>query len=377
MDIYNELYTECEDSNNDENNTANEIENIINNDEKNKNIKKNRNYFLDKENYMPWVEKYRPRKIKDVLEQTQIIKLFNHTIKTGELTHLILYGPPGTGKTSIILALVRQLFGEYRLDERVLELNASDDRGINIVRNKIISFSKLSLGTPDINYPSPPFKIVILDEADAMTSEAQAAMRKVMEQNTNITIFCFICNYINKIIEPIKSRCVKFRFKPVDINLSFYKLKYISQCEKIKLNDNCLMKIAEISEGDMRNAITTLQNTKYIKSKNNKITVNDILNATGCVSENTMEKIWKICISCSIAEVECLSNKICRKGYQINNIFNFIKTKIINSTFLTDKNKSILIIELCKINTRLFKSSDEYLQLLNILVLVNSVHKKQ
>ena len=185
--------------------------------------------------YYPWVEKYRPKNIESIIEQNTIVNVLKSTISTGALSHLILYGPPGTGKTSTILAIAHQLFGPNKIEERVLELNASDDRGIGIVRNKIIFFSKLSLGTPDPNYPSPPFKFIILDEADAMTSEAQSALRKVMETKSAITRFCFICNYINKIIEPIRSRCISFRFKPVPIDSIILRLDNIAKMENLNL----------------------------------------------------------------------------------------------------------------------------------------------
>ena len=169
---------------------------------------------------IPWIEKYRPRKLDEIISQKESINILLNTLKTGELPHLLLYGSPGTGKTSSILALCNELFGPRKFEERVIELNASDERGINVVRHKIINFAKIAIGNPDEKYICPPYKIIILDEADAITKEAQAALRKVMEDTSTITRFCFICNYINQIIEPINSRCVKIRFKSINLAAS-------------------------------------------------------------------------------------------------------------------------------------------------------------
>ena len=133
-----------------------------------------------------------------------------------------------THNTSTILSIGMELFGPKKFNERVIELNASDERGINIVRNKIVTLAKMAIGANDPNYLCPPYKIIVLDEADAMTNEAQSALRKTMEDNSDITRFCFICNYINQIIDPITSRCVKFRFKPINETNMSIKLKEIS-----------------------------------------------------------------------------------------------------------------------------------------------------
>jgi len=124
---------------------------------------------------IPWVDKYRPRRIDSIIHQEEVKKVLKETIKTGELPNLLFYGPPGSGKTSAVLALGYELFGPELMNERILELNASDERGIDTVREKIISFAKESIGNGDPLYPSPPYKIIILDEADAITLDAQSA----------------------------------------------------------------------------------------------------------------------------------------------------------------------------------------------------------
>ena len=215
-------------------------------------------------NKIPWVEKYRPQCIDEVMYQYEVKKMLKEALNSDNLPHLLFYGPPGTGKTSTILAIAKELFGPNIYKQRVIELNASDERGINVVRNKIGRLAKMAIGTTDPDYPCPPYRIIILDEADAMTTEAQSALRKTMEDYSKITRFCFICNYINQIITPITSRCVKFRFKPLDNISMFEKMKTISVNENVDINDDCLEKIIDISDGDMRKSITFLQNIMYI-----------------------------------------------------------------------------------------------------------------
>lgn len=179
---------------------------------------------------------------------------------------MLFYGPPGTGKTSTILALAKSLFGPALYRSRILELNASDERGIGIVREKVKGFARTQLSHPTgldaeyfEKYPCPSFKIIILDEADSMTQDAQSALRRTMEQYSRITRFCLVCNYVTRIIEPLASRCSKFRFKPLDNSAAGDRLAEIAQTENLSLEDGVVDKLITCSDGDLRRAITYMQ----------------------------------------------------------------------------------------------------------------------
>lgn len=176
---------------------------------------------------------------------------------------MLFYGPPGTGKTSTILALAKELYGPEMFRSRVLELNASDERGISIVREKVKDFARMQLSNPPPDYkdryPCPPYKIIILDEADSMTQDAQSALRRTMETYSKITRFCLICNYVTRIIDPLASRCSKFRFKSLDQGNAKKRLEDIAENEHIKLGPGAVDALIKCSEGDLRKAITFLQ----------------------------------------------------------------------------------------------------------------------
>ena len=176
---------------------------------------------------------------------------------------MLFYGPPGTGKTSTILALAKELFGPEMFKSRVLELNASDERGISIVREKVKDFARMQLSNPPSQYrdryPCPPYKIIILDEADSMTQDAQSALRRTMETYSKITRFCLICNYVTRIIDPLASRCSKFRFKTLDQGNAKKRLEEIAQNEGVRLQNKAVDTLIKCSEGDLRKAITFLQ----------------------------------------------------------------------------------------------------------------------
>lgn len=184
-------------------------------------------------------------------------------LTSAQLPHMLFYGPPGTGKTSTVLALAKELYGPELFKTRVLELNASDERGISIVREKVKNFARMQLSNPPPKYkdkyPCPPYKIIILDEADSMTQDAQSALRRTMETYSKITRFCLICNYVTRIIDPLASRCSKFRFKSLDQGNAKKRLEEIAQKEDVKLETGAVETLIKSSEGDLRKAITFLQ----------------------------------------------------------------------------------------------------------------------
>jgi len=199
-----------------------------------------------------WAEKYRPKKLNEMMNQSEIVERLNSFVKNRNVPHCIFAGPPGTGKTTAALCLAHDLYREgYR--EHLMELNASDERGINVVRETVKTFARIkSIG-------EIPFKILILDEADNMTGDAQQALRRTMERFTETCRFILIANYSGKIIEPIQSRCAPFRFTYLSKEDQDTYLRRISGLEKVKLLDKGLEAIFEVSGGDLRRAINTMQ----------------------------------------------------------------------------------------------------------------------
>jgi replication factor C small subunit len=226
-----------------------------------------------------WFEKYRPRSFDEVVDLEEVKVRLREFVKGGNMPHLLFYGPPGTGKTTVALVLARELYGEY-WRENTLELNASDERGINVIRERVKEFAR----TAPVG--KAPFKLVILDEADNMTSDAQQALRRIMEIYAQNTRFILLANYVSGIIEPIQSRVVMVRFNPLPKDAVIARLRYIAENEGVKATDDALEAIYEFTQGDMRRAINALQ----IAAVNKEITEEIVAKALGLVSPRLLRE---------------------------------------------------------------------------------------
>ncbi|XP_078442462.1 replication factor C subunit 3 [Wolffia australiana] len=203
----------------------------------------------------PWVEKYRPQSLADVAAHRDIVDTIDRFTNENKLPHLLLYGPPGTGKTSTILAVARKLYGA-QYHNMILELNASDERGIDVVRRQIQDFASTRSFDAKASV-----KLVLLDEADAMTKDAQFALRRVIEKYTRSTRFALICNHVNKIIPALQSRCTRFRFAPLAPAHVTERLRHVINAEEIDVSESGLAAVVQLSNGDMRKALNILQST--------------------------------------------------------------------------------------------------------------------
>ncbi|KAF9073277.1 P-loop containing nucleoside triphosphate hydrolase protein [Rhodocollybia butyracea] len=249
---------------------------------------------------LPWVEKYRPVTLDDVVSHRDITSTIEKFIEKNRLPHLLFYGPPGTGKTSTILAVARRIYGaEYK--KQILELNASDDRGIDVVREQIKQFAETR------TLFSKGFKLIILDEADMMTQAAQAALRRVIEQYTRNVRFCIICNYVNKIAPAIQSRCTRFRFSPLPIIEVEKRINVVVETENVKLTDDGKKALLKLSKGDMRRALNVLQ---ACHAAYDITTETEIYSCTGNPHPSDIETIVKSMLSDEFTTAHQLISKM-------------------------------------------------------------------
>jgi len=201
---------------------------------------------------LPWTEKYRPKKLDDVAGQKEIVESLKAFVKAKNMPSMLFAGPPGVGKTTCSLALAHELYGD-KIAGNFLELNASDERGIEVVRGRIKDFAR------SVSLCDAPFKLIFLDEGDALTADAQQALRRTMEANSSVTRFIISANYSSRIIEPIQSRCSVFRFAPLNDKDMRKTMEHVAKAEKLKMDDDSYEAVFYVSEGDMRRALNVMQ----------------------------------------------------------------------------------------------------------------------
>ncbi|KAH3668074.1 hypothetical protein OGAPHI_001828 [Ogataea philodendri] len=302
---------------------------------------------------------------------------------------MLFYGPPGTGKTSTILAMAKELYGPQLFKSRVLELNASDERGISIVRDKIKTFARLSVSQPSAEdlekYPCPPYKLIILDEADSMTSDAQSALRRIMETYSSITRFCLICNYITRIIDPLASRCSKFRFKMLDEENSLKRLQYICEKENVSTTTAVLKEILNISDGDLRKAINFLQSVHKMLAPGademaDDVTGDQIRDVFGFLPKETLSELLALAEK---KDTELIFNfideQIAKEGYNASLVLGSLHDVLLLgdesglSLSLDSKQKNSISKILFETDARLSHGCDETIQLLNCILQISTV----
>lgn len=238
---------------------------------------------------LPWVEKYRPKSLDEIVDQEEVVSSLKNILQTKAVPHMLFAGPPGVGKTATAHAFARDLFGPSYIDDGYfLEINASDERGIQTIREKVKMFAR------QIPMGEYSFKILFLDESDQLTDDAQHAFRRVMEQFSATCRFILAANYSNRIIEPIQSRCAVFRFKPLNKAHVIQYLKRIASNEGLEADDQAYEVIYDFSEGDMRKAINILQACASISKRIEEKTVYEVM---GYVSRGEVRKILELALS--------------------------------------------------------------------------------
>ena len=312
-----------------------------------------------------WTEKYRPHSFDEIKGQEEIVKRIKAFVKQKNMPHVLFAGPAGVGKTTLSLVIARELFGETWKDN-FLELNASDERGIDVVRVKVKDFARTrALG--DV-----PFKIIYLDECDALTREAQQALRRTMENYTNTCRFILSCNYSSKIIDPIQSRCALFRFKPLKKEDILNIVRKIAHDEKIKVDEKALEALYLISEGDCRKVENIFQACAAMSSH---VTEDIVYSMASVARPKEVKHFLELCTKGNFLDArKSLLDTMLNYGLSGQDIIKQIQSSI--WTIDIDSRKKLEMVKECgEIEFRLVEGSDEYIQLESLLskfVLINS-----
>ena len=305
---------------------------------------------------VPLIEKYRPTRLEDLKNQDDIKNILKDMVKNRNIPHMIFYGGAGTGKTSTAIAICKQLY-KSTYNDNVLELNASDERGIRVVREKIKTFAQKSA--------DDDFKIIILDEADAMTTDSQFALRRIIEKYSINTRFVLICNYINKIISPLLSRCSVFRFKTMEYSNITNILNDIMEKENIIIDKKLLNRLIK---DDLRKSINNLQKLIFLNRKNIKDNKIEIKYFDDDISIDINQIIYNE----NLNTLE-YTNHLINEGYSFEELYILLKKEILYNTDISDEDKSKIFMELCRSYDKIINGSSELININHIINIINKI----
>ena len=306
------------------------------------------------ENNTIWIKNYRPATLNDVVGQREIVERLKNYVGAQSLPHLLFTGTAGIGKTTSAVALAREFFGEnWQVNFR--ELNASDERGIDVVRNQIKQFAR----TAPIG--NATFKILFLDEADALTNDAQSALRRTMENYAHTCRFILSCNYSSKIIDPIQSRCAIYRFKPLDREAITEELRRIAKNEGLTISEAAMDAIIYVAQGDMRKAINALQGAAII---NADISEDMIYEITSTAKPDEILELLHIILKGNFEAAENTLNELTvKRGIAPNELINQFYRTLVNDTTLDRRLKVELISHLGEADFRISEGADQNIQM--------------